>query len=193
VCNKSRDQFNSIDRETLDALAPLEGGLEEETSFDGVKLRWTDEAKKLLRAVPSGYERRRAKARMEKLARVQGLATVTKAVALDIAGAEPSYTLSAVAANTPEPEAATEEGTMTWTPEAQQRLHRVPAGFMRDMTRTRIEALAKEKGVEVVTLETAEQAIAKARELMQETIGAYMQNTSAARQAMREPAESPGA
>jgi hypothetical protein len=123
---------------------------------------------------------------------VQGLATVTKAVALDIAGAEPSYTPPAVAANTPEPAAVT-EGTMTWTPEAQQRLHRVPAGFMRDMTRTRIEALAKEKGVEVVTLETAEQAIAKARELMQETIGAYMQNTSAARQAMREPAESPGA
>jgi nitrous oxidase accessory protein NosD len=81
---------------------------------------------------------------------------------------------------------------MTWTPEAQQRLHRVPAGFMRDMTRTRIEDLAKEQGADVVTLETAEQAIAKARELMQETIGAYMQNTSAARQAMREPAESPG-
>jgi nucleotide-binding universal stress UspA family protein len=191
VCHKSRDQFNSIDREMLDSLAPLEGGLEEETSFDGVKLRWTDEAKKLLRTVPSGYERRRAKARMEKLARVQGLATVTKAVALDIAGAEPSFTPPAAAATTPEPEAAT-EGTMTWTPEAQQRLHRVPAGFMRDMTRTRIEALAQEKGVEVVTLETAEQAIAKARELMQETIGAYMQNTSAARQAMREPAESPG-
>jgi hypothetical protein len=191
VCNKNRDQFNSIDQATLDSLAPLEGGWEEETSFDGVKLRWTDEAKKLLRTVPSGYERRRAKARMEKLARVQGLATVTKAVALDIAGAEQSFTPPAAAATTPEPEAAP-EGMMTWTPEAQQRLHRVPAGFMRDMTRTRIEDLAKEQGIDVVTLETAEQAIVKARELMQETIGAYMQNPSAARQAMREPAESPG-
>jgi hypothetical protein len=116
---------------------------------------------------------------------------VTKAVALDIAGAEQSFTPPAAAATTPEPEAAP-EGMMTWTPEAQQRLHRVPAGFMRDMTRTRIEDLAKEQGIDVVTLETAEQAIVKARELMQETIGAYMQNPSAARQAMREPAESPG-
>jgi hypothetical protein len=154
-------------------------------------LRWTDEAKKLLRTVPSGYERRRAKARMEKLARVQGLATVTKAVALDIAGAEQSFTTPAAAVTTPEPEVAV-DSTMTWTPEAQQRLHRVPVGFMREMTRTRIEELAQEQGVEVVTLATAEQAIAKARELMQETIGAYMQNTSAARQVMREPAESPG-
>jgi nucleotide-binding universal stress UspA family protein len=191
VCKKGSEQFNSIDQATLDSLAPLEGGLEEETSFDGVKLRWTDEAKKLLRTVPSGYERRRAKARMEKLARVQGLATVTKAVALDIAGAEQSFTTPAAAVTTPEPEVAV-DSTMTWTPEAQQRLHRVPVGVMREMTRTRIEELAKEQGVEVVTLATAEQAIAKARELMQETIGAYMQNTSAARQVMREPAESPG-
>jgi hypothetical protein len=61
---------------------------------------------------------------------------------------------------------------------------------MREMTRTRIEDLAREQGVEVVTLETAEQAIAKARELMQDTIGAYMQN-SATRQAVRAPAERP--
>lgn len=47
---------------------------------------------------------------------------------------------------------------------------------MRDMTRTRIENLAQEKGAEVVTLAIAEEAIANARQLMQETIGAYMQN-----------------
>jgi hypothetical protein len=189
VCKKGSDQFSSIDQAMLDSLAPLEGGLEEETSFDGVKLRWTDEAKKLLRTVPSGYERRRAKARMEKLARVQGLATVTKAVALDITGDAPSVTSPAAAVTPPEPEAAL-DSTMTWTPEAQQRLNRVPAGFMREMTQTRIEDLAKEQGIEVVTLETAEQAIAKARELMQATIGAYMQN-SATRQAVRAPAERP--
>ncbi|MEE8300963.1 MAG: universal stress protein, partial [Candidatus Tectomicrobia bacterium] len=78
VCQLDGAQFSKIDKQTLDSLVPLEGGLEEETGFDGVKIRWTGEAKKLLRTTPSGYERRRSKARMEKLARVQGLATVTQ-------------------------------------------------------------------------------------------------------------------
>jgi hypothetical protein len=78
--------------------------------------------------------------------------------------------------------------TMAWSLEAEQRLARVPAGFMRDMTRTRIEDLAREKGAAEVTLAIAEEAIANARQLMQETIGAYMQhqNTEAERQTMRE-------
>jgi hypothetical protein len=163
-------QFSQIDQDTLDALVPLEGGTEEETGFDGVKLRWTDEAKKLLRTMPSGYERRRAKARMEKLARVQGLGTVTKAVALEITDAAPSLAAPAPA------QVDTTATTLPWTPEAEQRLARVPAGFMRDMTRTRIEALARDKGIETITLALAEEAIANARQLMQETIGAYMQN-----------------
>ena len=190
VCKQDREQFSELNQEMLDSLVPLEGGMNEETSFDGVKLRWTDEAKKLLRTVPSGYERRRAKARMEKMARVQKLATVTKDVALEITGAQQTFTSSepAIAAET----VTDSEGSMTWTADALARLNRVPAGFMRDMTRTRIEDLAQEQALELVTLETAEQAIAKARELMQDTIGAYMQNTTAARESMRQPAESPG-
>jgi nucleotide-binding universal stress UspA family protein len=187
VCKQDRAQFSKIDKATLDALVPLEGGMQEETSFDGVKLRWTDEAKKLLRTVPSGYERRRAKARMEKLARVRGLGTVTKAVALDIAGEGQEKASTATSEPTQEAEA-----TMAWTPEAEQRLARVPAGFMRNMTRTRIESLAREQGLAVVTLEAAEAAIAKARQLMQETIGAYMQNTETIRQAGRAPVQNPG-
>lgn len=181
VCKASGAQFSVINQATLDALLPLEGGMEEETSFDGVKVRWTDEAKKLLRTVASGYERRRAKARMEKLARVQGGGVVTKAVALEITGE------SKIIAATPEADAPHDaEATMTWTPDAAQRLARVPAGFMRDMTRTRIEDLAREKDAAEVTLAIAEEAIAKARQVMQETIGAYMQTTETVRQNMRE-------
>jgi hypothetical protein len=56
------------------------------------------------------------------------------------------------------------------------------------MTRTRIEALARDKGADEVTLAIAEEAIANARQLMQETIGAYMQNQNrdATRQHRRE-------
>jgi nucleotide-binding universal stress UspA family protein len=174
VCKQDGAQFTQIDQTMLDSLVPLEGGIEEETGFDGIKLRWTDEARKLLRTVPSGYERRRAKARMEKLARVRGLATVTKAVAQEITGAPQAPAPTPPSANGPEAAVL-----LTWTPEAEQRLARVPAGFMRSMTQTRIENLARDKGLTVVTLETAEEAIGLARQQMQETIGAYMQGTAA--------------
>jgi Proto-chlorophyllide reductase 57 kD subunit len=78
---------------------------------------------------------------------------------------------------TPQGETSSEAAaTLAWTPEAEQRLARVPAGFMRNMTRTRVENLAREKGCTTVTLETAEEAIGMARQLMQETIGTYMQS-----------------
>ena len=190
VCKQIREQFSKIDQETLSSLVPLEGGLEEETTFDGVKLRWTDEAKKLLRTVPSGYERRRAKARMEKLARTKRLGMITKEIAQEIAGADRNPV--AAAADATSIPAAESEATMTWTPDAKQRLARVPAGFMRNMTRDRIESLAKEKGLEIVSLDTAEEAIGMARQTMHDTIGAYMQNTEAMRQSMRETAENAG-
>jgi nucleotide-binding universal stress UspA family protein len=171
VCKQDGGQFRKIDQAALDTLVPLEGGLAEETGFDGVKLQWTEEARHLLRTVPSGYERRRAKARMEKLARVRGLATVTKALALEITGEGQRTPV------TPQGETSSEAAaTLAWTPEAEQRLARVPAGFMRNMTRTRVENLAREKGCTTVTLETAEEAIGMARQLMQETIGTYMQS-----------------
>jgi hypothetical protein len=176
VCKQDGAQFNRIDKATIDSLVPLEGGSAEETSFDGVKLRWTDEAKTLLRTVPSGYDRRRAKARMEKLARVRGLATVSKAIALEITT---ETSTPVVTAQTQQ--ASDSAATLTWTPEAEQRLTRVPAGFMRDMTRSRIENLAHEKGETVVTLDTAEEAIGMARQLMQASIGAYMQGTATQR------------
>jgi hypothetical protein len=113
---------------------------------------------------------------MEKLARVRGLATVSKAIALEIT-AETSA--PAVVTQAEQHDSA---ATLTWTPEAEQRLARVPAGFMRNLTRSRIEALAQEKGQTVVTLETAEAAISLARQLMQESIGAYMQGAATQRQ-----------
>lgn len=180
VCQQAGSQFNKIDKETLNTLVALEGGLEEETGFDGVKLRWTDEAKKSLRTVPSGYERRRAKARMEKLARVQGQGTVTLAVAQQIISeaAAPLTPAPAALDTTPSETAAAPDAGLTWTPQAEARLARVPAGFMREMTRSRVENLAQEKGQALVTLEITEEAIGMARQLMQESIGAYMQGTA---------------
>jgi hypothetical protein len=61
----------------LDAIVAAEGGAEEETGYDGRKLAWTQEAKKALRAIDDRYQRRRAKARIEKAAHGQRLQTIT--------------------------------------------------------------------------------------------------------------------
>jgi len=46
-----------------------------------------------------------------------------------------------------------EEQPLPWNEAALQRLQRVPAGFMRDMTRKRVESFARERGVAEVTAE----------------------------------------
>jgi nucleotide-binding universal stress UspA family protein len=69
--------FETVEPEVIDAIAAAEGGLEEETTYDGRKLTWTQEAKKALRAIDDRYQRRRAKARIEKAAHGRRIPTVT--------------------------------------------------------------------------------------------------------------------
>jgi nucleotide-binding universal stress UspA family protein len=70
-------EFEVVEPEVLDAIVAAEGGAEEETGYDGRKLAWTQEAKKALRAIDDRYQRRRAKARIEKAAHGQRLQTIT--------------------------------------------------------------------------------------------------------------------
>lgn len=57
-----------------------------------------------------------------------------------------------------------------WTGDALKRLERVPQGFMRDMTKVRIEKYAEEIGTDKVTLEIAEKGLAGARNAMSSMI-----------------------
>ncbi len=70
-------EFDVITPELLDEIAQAEGGTEEETTYDGRKLRWTKDARKALRSLGDNYQRRRAKARIEKSARSKRLDTIT--------------------------------------------------------------------------------------------------------------------
>src|SRR5260370_29337153 len=70
--------FQQVDKAAIAAAATREGGVEEEEAFDGFKVKWTAEAKEVLNRVPKGYERRRVKARIEKIARVQRLPSITR-------------------------------------------------------------------------------------------------------------------
>ena len=60
--------------------------------------------------------------------------------------------------------------TYTWTPEAQQRLDRVPEGFMRDCTRALIQKHADKLGTTTITLDVANEGITQAKGTMEEAM-----------------------
>jgi nucleotide-binding universal stress UspA family protein len=75
VCGAA--DFEVISQEMIEKIAAVEGGLQEETTYDGRKLRWTEEARKGLWTMKNAYQRRRVKARVEKSARMKKLDAIT--------------------------------------------------------------------------------------------------------------------
>ena len=84
VCKATAEQFQVIDRKVVEAIADAEGTTFEEDTFDGKKLKWTAEARRALREVTDAYLRRRAKARIEKVARMQKLSVITRDLAMPL-------------------------------------------------------------------------------------------------------------
>jgi len=184
VCGAGPEKFSLIDRAVVEAIARAEGGIAEEEVMPGVTVRWAQDAREGLREVTDAYLRRRAKARVEKYARSRKIPVITRELAFPLieetvgrdklgAGWE------TLLANTRfEPaqaeEVAQEAGGFAWTPEAVARLDRVPAGFMRDMTREEIEKVAREKGATTIDLAVCEEGIGHARTTMNEVIAGYI-------------------
>jgi nucleotide-binding universal stress UspA family protein len=186
VCGAGPEAFSLIDRQVVEAIATAEGGIAEEEVMPGVSVRWANDAREGLREVTDAYLRRRAKARIEKYARSRRIPVITKELAFPLieetvgrdklgAGWE------TLIANTRfEPaslrEVAAPSGEFTWTEDAVARLNRVPAGFMRDMTREEIERVARAKQVGVVDLAMCEEGIGHARNTMNEVIAGYIRD-----------------
>lgn len=84
VCQASAEHFQVIDRQVVEAIAAAEGTTLEEATFDGRKLKWSAEARRVLRDVADAYLRRRAKARIEKVARMQKLSVITRELAVPL-------------------------------------------------------------------------------------------------------------
>src|SRR6266550_4176236 len=147
VCKASADKFQVISREVVEAIAAQEGGIEEEESMPGVQVKWSADARDALREVTDAYLRRRAKARVEKYARSRKIPVITCQLALpmieetvgrDKLGAGWDTLLARTKFEPADMPAApsSEAGTgFGGTEDATARLNRVPAGFMRDMTR----------------------------------------------------------
>ena len=150
VCQASAEHFQVIDRQVVEGIAAAEGTTLEEATFDGRKLKWSAEARRVLRDVADAYLRRRAKARIEKVARMQKLAVITRELAvplieetvgsdrLDSSGAQggdeaaPRVTAVAPASTRPQVQSSgrrTEESKpqLNWT-NAEGQLNEVAAG-----------------------------------------------------------------
>ncbi|MFB3074147.1 MAG: universal stress protein [Candidatus Methylomirabilales bacterium] len=182
VCSADAAQFEKVDKAAVEALAASEGAIREEETFDGLKLRWTEEANRVLRMAPSGYMRRRTKARIEKLARVQYLEVITKDLAWPIVAEilEDDRVMQDRDALTPEQHmlratraTGKTDDLFTWTEEAVARLARVPEGYMRDMTKKRVEEAAAERATREITLEIVEAGIEVGTKMMAELIEEY--------------------
>lgn len=191
VCGATGDRFNQVDRSIFEAAAKAEGAIETDLAYDDVPMQWTKEAKEAIRTVPAGFQRRRAKAKIEKSARKLGMTTIT----LEYAGpmikeaAAEDYTPifvnkgtgtapnAAAAVDQPASNGRTQENGAnhqtsgyTWTADAQTRLERAPEGFMRDCTRALIQKHADKIGTTVITLEVANEGINQAKRYMEEAM-----------------------
>lgn len=199
-------EFESVSREMLERIAQAEGGLSEEVTYDGRKLRWSEEAKRALWTMKDAYQRRRTKARVEKSARLRKLDVITLEFAKRVIEEETGVPLEIEAASpspTPDTPPAAEDrklvardaknvpllSSLDWEGDAVERILRVPSGFMRDGTQGRIEELARERGATRVDLALVEEGIEIGKKMMAEMISTYKAPGSPERRGT--PAERP--
>jgi hypothetical protein len=190
----------------IEKIAEVEGGLEEEMTYDGRKLRWSEDARKGLWTMKNAYQRRRVKARVEKRARMKKLDAITLAFAREVIEEETGTPLdiqSSVAPAGSEARLIARDdkknpliSTFEWTGDAVQRVLRVPAGFMRNQTQERIEALARERAEasgESVTIDLTlvEEGIEIGKKMMAEMIANYQAPGKSPATAATTPAAAP--
>ncbi len=192
VCGAN--DFEVISREMIERIAAVEGGLQEETTYDGRKLRWSEEARKGLWTMKNAYQRRRVKARVEKRARMMKLHAITLDFARQVIEEETGAPLEIVSASADAARAPAAEdaatgsesrliarddkknpliSTFAWSGDAAQRLFRVPAGFMRNKTQERVEELAHERAATSIDLALVEDGIEFGKRMMAEMIATY--------------------
>jgi len=191
VCAADGDRFKQVDKTIFDAAAKAEGELETDLAYDDVPMQWTKDAKEAIRAVPAGFQRRCAKAKIEKTVRKLGMTTITLEYAAPMikeaadedyqpifankdtgTSQEAEVKLAAVANGTNGNGQGNGNGHVeaaspyTWTADAQARLERAPEGFMRECTKALIEKHAEKIGATLITIEVATEGIEQAKGYM---------------------------
>jgi nucleotide-binding universal stress UspA family protein len=196
VCAADGSRFKLVDKKIFEVAAQSEGEVETNLAYDDVPMQWTKDAKEAIRAVPAGFQRRLAKAKIEKTARKLGMTTITLEYAAPMikdaadedyqpifankgtgTSTEAEATLAAVTGNGSNGNGAHEAGNgqtntdpFTWTADALARLERAPEGFMRDCTKALIVKHAEKIGVTHITIEVANEGIEQAKDYMAEAM-----------------------
>ncbi len=183
VCDATSERFLPIDKEEFKPDQKEEEQKTEVTTFDDVVVTWTQDAMDYLDEIPEHHVRRRARARIEKSARVQKIATISRAFASKIInekavkedvngngkngnGDSETKTIQEVM----QYGAESDPKDFNWSKEALERLERVPKGFMRDNTQNRVMGYAKMNGIKDISLEVCEKGIAESVKLMEDAI-----------------------
>lgn len=179
------EEFHVLTSREIEQIVSEEGGGEEDVTYDGRKLTWSREARKALISVADQYQKRRAKARIEKAARMKRISTITfdfaKAVIedevgkvlFDVQDGEEKLKLSSYDVDSDRKLVAVlEDGTelksiYSWSADAVARLSRVPAGFMREKTQERIEDWALNNQIESITMEIVEKGLELGKKAME--------------------------
>ena len=178
ICGGAGDGFKMVDKSMFDAAAKQEGVLETQLAYDDVPMQWTKDAKEAIRAVPAGFQRRRAKAKIEKTARKLGMTTITLEYASPMIDEAANEDYTPIFANkdaeaeqpTPQTSEPAPDSPYDWEPEALTRLERAPEGFMRDCTRALIIKHAEKLGTTHITSEVANEGIEQAKHTMEEAM-----------------------
>jgi len=196
VCGAT--DFEVISQEMIEKIAEVEGGLQEETTYDGRKLKWTEEARRGLWTMKNAYMRRRVKARVEKSARMKRLDAITLEFARQVIEEETGTPLEIAAPSADVNRARAAEAaksdasagsdpkliardqrknplisTFEWTDDAAQRILRVPAGFMRNQVQERVEEIARERAAASIDLALVEEGIELGKQMMAAMISTY--------------------
>lgn len=174
VCKAEGHRFEKLDKDALLEKIENEGEITEEESFDGTRIQWTREAWLEIQRIPNGHMRRRAKARVEKSARVRRIATIAREMVIPVVEEDLAEIAVTGLHVDPVKKASEKPAAPVWTDEAVERLDRVPAGFMRDMTRDRIEGEARERKLPQISLDLVEEVIGAAKQVMEFGIQAFM-------------------
>lgn len=133
-------------------------------------IAWTKEAEERMMKVPS-IARGMAKMAILRFARERGHTVITSTVVdqavENLLPASAREAMGIIVKEASRRQSESDEAQLSWTKEAIERLNRVPAGFMRENTRLRIEKYARIRGQNRITEEIASAAIGEAKEMMQ--------------------------
>lgn len=178
VCDAGLERLLPVNMDEIKATEEESQESTTFTTFDDVRVSWTQEALDRLNSFPKGHLRRKAHARVEKNARVQQVETVSLAFLEKILNEKikkddngdgngnsegiPGDILSLGASLNAE--------DFNWSSEALDRLERVPKGFMRDNTQNRVMAWCFQNDIKDISLDVCEEGIRESVKMMEDAI-----------------------